>query len=215
MLPPPQRRFWDELGATPRDFVLYGGTALALRLGHRHSEDFDFFSNGSFTPAELGDRLPYLAGAEVTQSTINTLTAVVDRQGPVKISFLGGLKLKRVQNPDVAPENGIAVASLLDLAATKMVAIQQRAEGKDYLDVAAALEAGLSLAEALAAARAVYGREFNAALSLKALAYFEDGDLPRLDVAIRERLRAAAISVELSKLPSWVPKEGLNPEVPA
>lgn len=41
-LPPPQRRFWDELGATPRDFVLYGGTALALRLGHRQSEDFGF-----------------------------------------------------------------------------------------------------------------------------------------------------------------------------
>jgi hypothetical protein len=212
MLPPPQRRFWDELSATPRDFVLYGGTAFALRLGHRQSEDFDFFSNQPFMPAELGSRLPYLAGAEVTQSTNNTLTAIVDRQGSVKISFLGGLKLKRVQNPDVAPENGIAVASLLDLAATKMVTIQQRAEAKDYLDVAAALGAGLSLAEALAAARGVYGREFNAALSLKALTYFEDGDLPRLDGTIRERLHASAISVELNKLPSLVAKEGLSPE---
>jgi len=45
ILPPAQRRLWDELGHTPREFVLYGGTALALRLGHRHSEDFDFFSN--------------------------------------------------------------------------------------------------------------------------------------------------------------------------
>ena len=116
---------------------------------------------------------------------------------------------------DIAPKNGIAVASLLDLAATKMVTVQQRAEAKDYLDVAAALEAGLSMPEALAAARAVYGREFNAALSLKALTYFEDGDLPRLDAAVRARLRAAATSVELAKLPSLEAKEGLTSEVPA
>lgn len=215
ILPPPQRRFWDELGATPRGFVLYGGTALALRLGHRCSEDFDFFSNRSFAPAELGSCLPYLAGAEIIQSKNNTLTAVVDRQGPLKISFLGGLKLNRVQDPDVAQENGIAVASLLDLAATKLVTIQQRAEAKDYLDLAAALETGLRLSHALAAARAVYGSEFNEALSLKALTYFEDGDLPRLEGAIRERLRAAATAVELTKLPSLVAKEGLSLEVQA
>jgi len=31
------RRLWDELVATPAGFVLYGGTAIALRLGHRQS----------------------------------------------------------------------------------------------------------------------------------------------------------------------------------
>jgi hypothetical protein len=30
-----QRRLLEELTQTPKDFVLYGGTALALRLGHR------------------------------------------------------------------------------------------------------------------------------------------------------------------------------------
>ena len=30
ILPPPQRRLWDELAAVPAEFVLYGGTALAL-----------------------------------------------------------------------------------------------------------------------------------------------------------------------------------------
>jgi hypothetical protein len=34
---------WAELGATPDHFTLYGETALALRLGHRQSADFDFF----------------------------------------------------------------------------------------------------------------------------------------------------------------------------
>jgi hypothetical protein len=43
ILPEPQRRLWAELSNTPKTFVLYRGTALALRLGHRQSEDFDFF----------------------------------------------------------------------------------------------------------------------------------------------------------------------------
>jgi hypothetical protein len=33
-----------EPDATPDHFTLYEGTALALRLGHRQSVDFDFFS---------------------------------------------------------------------------------------------------------------------------------------------------------------------------
>ena len=31
ILPEPQRRLWVELRDTPKTFVLYGGTALALR----------------------------------------------------------------------------------------------------------------------------------------------------------------------------------------
>jgi hypothetical protein len=40
ILPESQRRLWPELDAVPSEFVLYGGTALALQLGHRVSEDF-------------------------------------------------------------------------------------------------------------------------------------------------------------------------------
>jgi len=114
ILPHAQRQLWDELSQTPEEFVLYGGTALGLRLGHRRSEDFDFFSNNSFAPDVLRKRVQYLEGAEMTQFEANTLTVIVNRQGPVKVSFFGGLKLNRVQDPDVAPDNGIQVASLLD-----------------------------------------------------------------------------------------------------
>lgn len=45
ILPMAQRRLWPQLGNAPKlGFVLYGGTAIALRLGHRDSVDFDFFS---------------------------------------------------------------------------------------------------------------------------------------------------------------------------
>lgn len=39
ILPLAQQRLWPELAGVPRDFVLYGGTAIALRLGHRSSVD--------------------------------------------------------------------------------------------------------------------------------------------------------------------------------
>ena len=59
-------RNWEE---APRDFTLYGGTAIALRLGHRQSIDFDFFAQYSFEPDALLRKIPYLNGAIVRQSS--------------------------------------------------------------------------------------------------------------------------------------------------
>jgi len=44
VLPPSQLALWPKLACIKERFVLYGGTALALRLGHRASVDFDYFS---------------------------------------------------------------------------------------------------------------------------------------------------------------------------
>jgi Nucleotidyl transferase AbiEii toxin, Type IV TA system len=44
MLPAAQREIWPQLAPAPDlSFVLDGGTAIALHLGHRVSVDFDFF----------------------------------------------------------------------------------------------------------------------------------------------------------------------------
>jgi len=46
ILPDSQRTLWPSLAPLQQlRFVLYGGTAIALRLGHRVSVDFDFFSS--------------------------------------------------------------------------------------------------------------------------------------------------------------------------
>src|SRR5258707_8849725 len=211
ILPEPQKQLWVELKDTPKAFVLYGGTALALRLGHRQSEDFDFFSNQPFHPDALRDSIPYLKHAEMTQFQDNTLTALVDRNGPVKLSFFGSLGIKRVQDPDVVQENGVQVASMLDLLASKLKTVQLRAQAKDYRDVLGTLDAGLSLADGLAAAAAIYGKDFNGALSLKALTFFEDGDLPSLTPAVQKRLLEAATSVNLKELPLIMARPGLSP----
>jgi len=201
-LPDAQRRLWAELGAVPRGFVLYGGTALALRFAHRSSEDFDFFSNQPFVPGELEVEIPFLRGAVRLQSFPNTLVSRVDRGGPVKVSFFGGLGLRRVRDPDAVEEvPGLLIASPLDLAASKVKVVQDRAESKDYLDVARLLEDGIDLAAALGAAQAVYGSAFNPLPSLKALCYFGDGDLMSLPMAVRARLVEAVGRVDPLRIP--------------
>lgn len=212
VLPSAQRQLWKELMQTPKDFVLYGGTALALRLGHRASEDFDFFSSRPFTPDGLQRTISYLSNAEISQSEANTLTVIVDRTGPVKVSFFGGLTLNRVQDPEHVAGKGIRVASLLDIAATKMATVQQRAQAKDYLDVVALVEAGVSLNAALAAAVGVYGPGFNGVLSLKALTYFGDGDLQSLSSAVQTKLRRMANEVDFRQIQPLKPRGRLSGE---
>jgi len=162
ILPSSQLLAWKEFAAIPPEFALYGGTALALHLGHRRSVDFDFFSNRTFEPRELTATIPFLAGATITQQAPNTLGAIIDRAGPVRVSFFGVPGLERLRDPHVAPDNGLRVASLLDLAGTKASVVQQRAEAKDYIDIDAILADGrIGLPTALAAARAIYGPQFN------------------------------------------------------
>lgn len=52
-------------------------------------------------------------------------------------------------------------ASLLDLAGTKLKALLQRVEAKDYRDIAALLEHGIKLEDILGSARALFGVAFN------------------------------------------------------
>ena len=203
ILAPPQLLLWPELDATPEMFTLYGGTALALHLGHRASVDFDFFSNQPFDPDELAASIPYLKGAERVRVAPNTLTCRAERDGPVLVSFFGDLGLGQAAPRDQVHGRTFYVASLLDIAGTKVAVVQKRVEAKDYLDIDALLRHGIDLPTALAAGLVVYGRSFNPMITLKALAYFDD--VPTLSPGVRKRLIAAVDSVDPSSLPVLKP----------
>ena len=185
---------------------------MALRLGHRESEDFDFFSTEPFEPRELQNAVPYLRGARVTQREENTLTCAVG-QVSVKVSFFGGVNIRAVHKPDLA-DNGLRIASLLDVAATKAAAVQSRAARKDYDDMAAIIVAGMSLGDILGAAAAVFGTaSFNPLITLKALAHHDDKALRDqagrgLSRSVRETLTRAIQDVDLStiRIPDTQPK---------
>jgi hypothetical protein len=193
VLPAAQRALWPELASVPRRYVLYGGTALALRLAHRTSIDFDFFAHDPLDHRELERALPFLKEAETLQEAANERTVSVLRAGAaVKVSFFGAIAIGRVGEADVSDDGVLRTASLLDLAGTKVKTMLQRVQARDYLDVAALLAHGLSLGEILGAARALYGASFNPLVAQKTLAYFEGGDLSSLGEDVRQRLVAEA-----------------------
>lgn len=206
----PLRRLWDELQATPDEFVLYGGSAIVLRLGHRQSPGFDFFSNRPFAPRELLGRVPYLRSETLSQAEPNRLVCVLDRGGPARVTFSGGLKLGRVEDPGVPAGAKVHVASALDLAASKLWAILHRARHADYFDLHALLDSGVDLGKALAAACALYGEACCPERCVEALTRFDRGEVAQTAPEIRRRLTAMAAAVDLTRLPAVQVKQGLQ-----
>ncbi len=193
VLPPAQQRLWAQLRpASSLGFALYGGTAIALRLGHRASIDFDFFTENALNRAAIGSAFLFVANSTVLQDQSNTFTVNVPCGASdydyVKVSFFGTIGFGRVGEPETTADGVLQAASLDDLMATKLKVILQRAELKDYRDIAALIDAGVSLSKGLAASRAPFGPNFQPSECLKALVYFEDGDLHGLTKAERNTL---------------------------
>jgi hypothetical protein len=212
ILPAAQRRLWDELTGVPPSFTLYGGTAIALYLGHRQSIDYDLFAFESFDPLRLYDEVSFLRGSEILQSSPNTLTCLVDRGAPVQVSFFGIPRAGQVRAPAMAAGNNLKLASLVDLAGMKAATVQRRAEAKDYIDIDALLRADIDLPTALSSARVIYGESFNPQLTLKALCYFDEPGLGNLSHDLRQELVLAVRAVDLGKLPDLQPVRARAPE---
>lgn len=204
VLPPAQQKLWPLLApAAELGFVLYGGTAIALRLGHRTSLDFDFFSSRPLDPRALAAALPFTHTAATLQATPDTLTLLASGPGiapdEVKVSFFAMPGFGRIGKPERTADGVLQVASPVDLLASKLKTILQRAEAKDYRDIAALLRAGNDLATGLGAARALFGPNFQPGEALKALVYFADGDLSALDA--QDQLLLTRASSQVGDLP--------------
>lgn len=205
MLPAAQVDLWSRLGDIPEPFVLYGGTALTLRLGHRESLEFHFFTDEPFGAGELLDALRWLGRVEVVASVDHTLTVI--EPGGVTLSFFGNPGLQAVAEPSLAPENGVVVASIFDLAGTKAKALYDRSEWKDYIDIAALLRAGHRLADIIGYATTIFDRRFvfPAPEFLRALVWFRDGTAPDVPQDIRRELEQAVHDLDLADIPHVEP----------
>jgi Nucleotidyl transferase AbiEii toxin, Type IV TA system len=191
ILPPAQREIWPQLAPAPAlSFVLYGGTAIALHLGHRQSLDFDLFNAEALDKTKLRTSFPFTRDAQILKEDPQTLVVSAKAtNGPVRISFFGAIGIGHVNPPLRTDDEVLLVASLDDLMATKLKAILDRAEAKDYADIAAMLAAGISLEKALGTFSAMFNAD--PGLALRALAFFKDGDLPTLPRKDQDLLRAA------------------------
>lgn len=151
------------------DFVLVGGTALALQIGHRDSIDLDLFSKFPINELEISQYLIKKYNFEVDFVRNNTLKGQIEG---VKIDMMTH-NYNNVEI-DIAIEN-IRMASLPDIAAMKFNAIMHTGTRiKDFIDIAF-LSSSLSLGKMLEA----YGVKYpnvNPNMIFKALTYFKDID---------------------------------------
>lgn len=206
ILPAAQREIWTGLApARQLNFVLYGGTAVALHLGHRESLDFDFFRSEPLDKDQIRSAFGFVGGATILQDKPDTLVVLAKMpSGLVKVSFFGGIGFGRVNDPLRTRDDMLLVASLDDLMATKLKATLDRAEAKDYRDIAKMISAGVSLPVGLTAFKQMF--EGEPAQVLRALGYFEDGDLATLDKADQNLLRNARDKIQ--QLPNVILKSG-------
>jgi len=194
ILPPGQEKLWPLL-APLKDlgYCLYGGTALALRFGHRQSMDFDFFTERTLDRKALETTLPWFRSGTVLRAEPDThvlLAAVPRSRREVKVSFFGGLRFGRVGTPDLSDDGVILVASVRDLLATKLKALFDRVEPKDYLDVAEILSGGGDLLRGLADAGALFGKSFSPAECLRILCWFGEPGLGSLPADCKRTLES-------------------------
>ena len=179
VLPRTQLQFWGKLQSRflilkQLGYYLAGGTALALQLGHRQSVDFDFFSNQAAIASKTHqwlEQFPQLILRDRDQHTIHA-----EVQG-IKISFIGNYRYSLIEKPVKA--ESVLLASVLDVALMKLLAITHRATLRDYLDLAAILKARIPLDRILELSQKKYGKEFNPMIPIKALLSFEDIDMEK------------------------------------
>jgi predicted nucleotidyltransferase component of viral defense system len=135
VVPPLLRELLVEIGQEPfsRRFYLAGGTALALRLGHRISVDLDFFSE---TDELLDDSRAEIVAALQKRRVVDVLEDVsgnllLEVEGYRVGFFSYGYAL--LEPPDEV--EGVRVASLTDVGLMKLDALVDRGARKDFYDV--------------------------------------------------------------------------------
>ena len=153
------------------NFYLAGGSALALQIGHRLSEDLDFFSDSKIKKTLLPKIEKILEGGTARTGGNNSgeLTLV---SGSIKITFL------HYPFPLLFPllnYKGIRLANIREIACMKAYTIGRRGSFKDYVDIYFVLKEGLEKIENIIAdARRKYTEAFDARLFLEQLLYLED-----------------------------------------
>jgi hypothetical protein len=152
-------------------WTLAGGTGLALRMGHRVSEDFNLFRADGFSPDPLHAILRSIDTVGTLQEDDRTLTVIVSA---TKVSFFSV--------PDGflypgTPYRFFELADQRDIALMKLAAISGRGSRKDFIDLYVILHSGLSLEQCFHWLPSKYGEgRVNTYHVLKSLTYFEDAE---------------------------------------
>ena len=119
-------------GVSIDDYYMIGGTALSLQLGLRESYDFDFCVKSQFNNEILLSELKNIGNVEVLQNQKGTCDVLLNG---VQVSFFyyTNKVIKDFVRAEEMPK--LKMASVLDIAVMKIVAIGGRGAKKDFFDL--------------------------------------------------------------------------------
>ena len=114
------------------DYYMIGGTALSLQLGLRESYDFDFCVKNEINNEMLLNELSSIGNIEVMQNQKGTCDILLN---DIQVSFFyyPNKVLKDFVKVEEMPN--LKIASILDIAVMKIVAIGGRGAKKDFFDL--------------------------------------------------------------------------------
>ena len=148
-------------------FNLVGGTALALRIGHRKSIDLVFFTKEEFDVVELREMLVEKYAMTVSFERGQTLKGFIDGVMIDCIRF----NYPHIKEPDII--DGVRLESIPDIIAMKLDAVSHNGTRiKDFIDIAT-LSSLYSFNDMLQFYLAKYPNS-NVLMPVKSLVYFDD-----------------------------------------
>jgi len=138
ILPADTAKAWLALApGLPQELSLGGGTAVAVHLGHRESQDLDFFFHREVDLGKLKELIGAQGDFAVTHESEGTLKGLF---GATKVEVFDASQLRQLAKPTTVA--GLRVAGLQDLIAMKLKVMAERGEMRDYFDVKAIDEEG-------------------------------------------------------------------------
>jgi hypothetical protein len=141
---PPLFKVLEDLCKLPElsNFSLVGGTSLSLQVGHRKSDDLDFFTDRSFEVREIKEAIfRYNSNVTFLNETRQGLSfslPLAENEDDIRKLDVYNWSVRFIR--PIKMEGLIRLASLEDIAAFKLDAICHRKEKKDYVDIAVLLE---------------------------------------------------------------------------
>lgn len=156
-------------------YYMAGGTALALQNGTRESFDFDFFVQEEFDTKILLNELEKLGNVKVTYMSNDTLHCILDEVQLTFLYFTNPL-IKELLKAD--NYNNLYLASIIDIATMKLIAISQRGTKKDFFDLYnICTKYNYSLKDIFNFLEVKYSKDkLNYFHILKSVVYFEDAE---------------------------------------
>ena len=136
------------------NFVLGGGTAIALQLRHRKSYDFDFFLADPVSK-KLLNKINSLFSAYQVRPVVDTadeLSVILDDE--IKLSFI---YFPFPALHDRVGDETMKLFDLQDLGSNKAYAIGRRGVWRDYVDVFFLLKNGLKFEDMLSETKRRFG----------------------------------------------------------